>query len=188
MCGLVVLLLLFASCEKTSYVTITVTNIVPSEARIGDMVQVIGTGFSNIKRPQDSTGISGVINVYFEGVEVTGIYVDDTSISVTVPPGIPSGPICIKYEGKDYCSPVPFTVIASNPIPNSYMHLNHHPGANNNVAASVQAGNNIYVGFINWWKYTVQKDIWTPRRLLPIKFQELRTLQLVVRVTSLEEC
>lgn len=126
------------------------------------MVQVIGTGFSNIKRERDSSGsISGVISVYFEGIEVTGIFVDDTSISVTVPPGIPSGTICIKYEGKDYCSPVPFTVIASNPTPNSYMHLGHHPGANNNVAVSVQAGNNIYAGFINWWKYTIQQDIWT---------------------------
>lgn len=149
------LTLLIISCDKTSE-KITVTKIVPSEARVGEQIEIIGSGFSNLK--QDS---GGIIRVYFEGVEITGSYINDTSIFVSVPPGVQPGPICVMHEGTEICSPVPFTVIAGNGEPNSYMRLLDHPGATNTAAASVQAGKNIYVGHINWWKYDIQKNTWT---------------------------
>jgi N-acetylneuraminic acid mutarotase len=156
LCGSLILLIFFISCEKTSETPITVTDIIPSEARIGETVQVIGTGFSTLK--QDS---GGVIRIYFEGVEVTGSYIHDTSIYVTVPVGAQNGPLCVMHEGIQICSPIPFTIIAGNPEPNSYMRLLDHPGAMANAAASVQSGKNIYIGHTNWWKYDIQKNTWT---------------------------
>ena len=62
--GLLFVLFFISSCDKSTE-NITVTNIYPSEARVGESVLVIGTGFNNLKR--DS---AGMIRVFFEGVEV----------------------------------------------------------------------------------------------------------------------
>ncbi len=156
MCGVLILCTFFISCDKSSE-NITVTNIYPSEARVGEPVLLIGTGFSNLK--QDS---GGVIKIYFEGIEVWGSYTNDTSIVVWVPAGAQPGPVCVKYEGTEICSPIPFRIIAGNPETNSYMRLLDHPGTFNIAGASVQAGKNIYVGFNSWWKYDIQNNTWTP--------------------------
>jgi len=155
MFGLLFILFFIFSCDKSTE-NITITKIDPSEARVGEQIQVIGSGFSNLK--QDSAGI---IRIYFQGVEITGYYINDTSITVTVPPGAQPGPVCVMHEGTKICSPVPFTIIAGNGEPNSYMRLLDHPGAMNNAAASVQAGKNIYTGLTNWYKYDIQNNSWS---------------------------
>ena len=153
--GFLFALFFISSCDKSTE-NITITKIDPSEARVGEQIQIIGTGFSNLKRDSGD-----VIRIYFEGAEITGYFINDTSIYVTIPPGVQPGPVCVMHEGVKVCSPVPFTVIAGNGEPNSYMRLLDHPGNPIAAAASVQAGKNIYVGHINWWKYDIQKNTWS---------------------------
>ena len=153
--GCLLLLASFISCSKTAE-DVIITNIAPDEARIGEGIQLIGINFNALK--QDS---GGVIRVYFEGVETNGFFNDDTSITVIVPAGAKDGKVCIMHEGVKICSPISFNVVSGNPTSNSYMRLLDHPGNLNTVAVSVQAGNNIYAGFVNWWKYDVEANTWT---------------------------
>ena len=155
----IILSTFLTSCEKSTDTPITVTKITPSAAEIGDAILVTGTGFNSLIK-QDSAA-SAAISVFINGVQVTGIILDDTSIQVVIPAGITSGPVCITHEGKHICSSIEFTLLSRSPLSNSYLRATDHPGGTNIGLASVQAGKNIYAGYIDWWKYNILQETWT---------------------------
>jgi hypothetical protein len=182
----IILSTFLTSCEKSTDTPITVTKITPSAAEIGDAILVTGTGFNSLIK-QDSAA-SAAISVFINGVQVTGIILDDTSIQVVIPAGITSGPVCITHEGKHICSSIEFTLLSRSPLSNSYLRATDHPGGTNIGLASVQAGRTFMQDISTGGNTIFYRKHGHLPLLLRIKYRELPTLPLTKRVICLEAC
>lgn len=141
---------------------ITVTNVYPQKAKVNAQVDITGSGFTQLL--QDS---AGVVKVYFGNTVAHATVVNDTLVSLIVPVGATSGPVCVEWKGKKYCSTQSFTVLPGNTVQNTFMRLPDYPG--NWMPGSMFAvDENIYVGGINdFWKFNTETFQWSRIASMP---------------------
>jgi hypothetical protein len=150
--------------------TPTITGISPLRGGINEIVTINGSGFNALA---DS---SGCITVYFANRQVCGNKIDDNHIEVAVPFEAGDGPLCISFHASRICSSNLFDYIPGNPTSNSYMRLADCPNSpTNQVANMVATDNAILAGFLNWWKYDIDQNRWSPMTAPPDKLTRCAT-------------
>jgi large repetitive protein len=85
--------------RATFYVLPTITGFSPGSGRVGTLVTITGTGFTNATR------------VLFAGVAAVYKVVSPTQIQATVPSGTKSGKITVRTAGGSATSAVGFTLL-----------------------------------------------------------------------------
>lgn len=146
------------SCSKpVDEVNISVTSVNPQKGRIYANIQITGSGFSALV-PKDS---ADVVKVYFGSAWATPSIISDTQIQVDVPFGATSGPVCVEWRGKRYCSPQSFTVLPGNTSKGTFMRMPAYPG-HYAVTFMFAAGTSVYVCNINdFWRFNTETFQWT---------------------------
>ena len=148
----------------------TITAISPASGSNGQQITITGSGFNSLA---DS---SGCIRVYFANQQTCGYVRDDNTLDVTVPFEAGDGHICIDYRGTRICSSQSFNYLPGNPGPNTYMRLADCPNTpTNQVTVMVATNDAILAGFINWWKYDIDKNRWDPMTAPPERITRAAT-------------
>lgn len=151
-------LLLLCACNKPGEeekALPIITAINPASGGVNTTIYITGQGLSSLK---DS---AGCIPLYFQNKQACAVVRNDDTLEVTVPFDAGDGPLCIDYRGKRYCTSQSFNYLPGNPSPNSFMRLADCPStATNQVAAMGATNDAIIAGFINWWKYDIDKNTW----------------------------
>ena len=91
--------------------TLSVTNIRPTSASVGDMIKISGLGFSTTPSENEVVFNGDAIN-QTDNVETTPLVADATFLDVEVPSGAKTGPISVKIGGSIAVSGQIFTVEA----------------------------------------------------------------------------
>ena len=91
--------------------TLSVTNIRPTSASVGDMIKISGLGFSTTPSENVVVFNGDAIN-QTDNVETTPLVADATFLDVEVPSGAKTGPISVKIGGSIAVSGQIFTVEA----------------------------------------------------------------------------
>jgi hypothetical protein len=113
----------------------------------------MGTGFF-------SSDSAGSVKIYFENKAAYGYVMDKNTISVAVPLGAGSGPLCVELNGKRICSDSSFRYITGNPGHNTYMRLADCPTAG--ITACVASKNAVLAfSMTKCWKYDIDTDTWS---------------------------
>lgn len=142
--------------EDNKKKTPVVTGINPLSAGNNEVITITGDHFNSLS---DS---AGCISIYFTNKAACGYIKDDNTIEVVVPFGAGDGPVCVQYNGMRYCTSQSFNYMPGNPGPNTYMRLADCPNTpTNQVAVMVATNDAILAGFLNWWKYDIDKNTWT---------------------------
>ena len=89
--------------------TLSVTNIRPTSASVGDMIKISGLGFSTTPSENEVVFNGDAIN-QTDNVETTPLVADATFLDVEVPEGAKTGPISVKIGGSIAVSGQIFTV------------------------------------------------------------------------------
>lgn len=127
--------------------------ITPFKAGNNETITIKGTGFI-------SPDSAGSIKIYFKNMAADGYVVDKNTISVVVPFGAGTGPLCVEFRGKRFCTDSSFRYITGNPGHNTYMRLADCPTAG--ITACVASKNAVLaLSVTKCWKYDIDTDAWS---------------------------
>jgi hypothetical protein len=170
------LLIVLISCTKTEELpTVEITGLRPDKARVNRFVEVTGKGFRNLL----STDSSALFELFIGGLRCDAAVMSDTIIEVFIPANAVSGETCLEWKGKRICGPVPFTLLPGNGIPNSFQKLPPYPGKKNRPSSMFSLNGYIYIGFDDFWKFSVERHTW--QRVADMPEWATRTSTFVIR-------
>jgi hypothetical protein len=153
------LVLFFNSCSKPSEEKNslpTVTGFTPASGSVNSTIYITGSGFSSL---EDS---AGCIKVFFQNKEACASVKNDDTLEVAVPFDAGDGSLCVAYNGTKYCTSQSFNYLPGNPASNTFIRLADCPSTpTNQVAVMAATDNGIIAGFINWWRYDIDKNSWS---------------------------
>lgn len=133
-----------------------VNGVSPMAGGPGATIYLTGKNFTSLK---DS---SGCITVFFQNKQACAYARNSDTLELAVPFEAGDGPLCVAYNGTRYCTTQSFNYLPGNKESNSFMRLADCPSSpTNQVAAMAATDNLIIAGFINWWKYDIDKNAWS---------------------------
>lgn len=148
--------ILFACSKTPENNPPAVNGFTPASASTNTTIYITGKNFTSLP---DS---SGCIKVFFQNKQACAYVKNSDTLELVVPFEAGDGPLCVEYKGTKYCTTQSFNYLPGNPESNTFMRLADCPSSpTNQVAAMAATDNFIIAGFMNWWKYDIDKNTWT---------------------------
>lgn len=154
----VLLPVIFMGCSKPNEENTppVVNGFTPLAGSTNTTIYITGKNFTSLA---DS---SGCIKVFFQNKQACAYVKNSDTLELLVPFEAGDGPVCVMYNGTKYCTTQSFNYLPGNPESNTFMRLADCPSSpTNQVAVMAATDNFIIAGFINWWKYDIDKNSWS---------------------------